>query len=342
MTQQLATRVAAVLVTLALAGCGGSAPSTSPVPTLEPTAVPTVAPTPTIAPSVAVTFPPLGGVTGRMVFAATAPTATSADLYVMNADGSGVTKLAGGVGGNEPAWSPDASLIAFVRGDGIWVMHADGSGAAQVHRTVGLVSEWPAWSPDGKQIAFVELPTCSPCSIGMTWAVNVMNADGTGVRHVADAANDDRPAWSPDGQSLAFDGGWNDPPDASNGLQTIRLDGTGQHQLTDGPDMSPAWSPDGRLAFLRGASTMEDGTIIFSLFIARTDGSGAQAVPLTFLPQPSLAWSSDGHWLAMAAASQLPIQQIGQWEIFVTQPDGNGAQKVTNTPNLAEGAPSWH
>jgi PKD repeat protein len=57
------------------------------------------------------------------------------ELAVMRADGSGVTRLGGGIVGWGPAWSPDGSLIAFTSYDnqqsefgiGIFTVHADGT-----------------------------------------------------------------------------------------------------------------------------------------------------------------------------------------------------------------------
>ena len=57
-----------------------------------------------------------------------------ADVYVINADGSGERRLTRKAGNHFfPAWSPDGQKIAFGRGDGphseqIYIMNADGSG----------------------------------------------------------------------------------------------------------------------------------------------------------------------------------------------------------------------
>lgn len=88
----------------------------------------------------------------------------------MNADGSDVTPLTDSpLTESEPAWSPDGSKLAFVRGydptdvltvnlsscadPKIYVMNADGSDAQE------LLPGWngtdPAWSPNGRQIALV-------------------------------------------------------------------------------------------------------------------------------------------------------------------------------------------
>lgn len=242
----LALSAAALIV----ASCAaGAAASPSALPSLRTTP----AATPTTVPSVAATATPLLAPTGRILFSAIAPTSAIASIYVMNADSSGVTKLTGTGGGNEPAWSPDGKRIAFVRDDGIWVMDADGSQAKQIHHDPAG-DEWPVWSPDGRQVAFLASPVCGPCDPGITWALSIINADGSGLRKIPDMSSPDRPAWSPDRQTLVFEGRMDDPQTAANGLQSIRLDGSGQRQLTTGPDSSPAFSPDGRLAFLRGAS----------------------------------------------------------------------------------------
>jgi Tol biopolymer transport system component len=56
------------------------------------------------------------------------------DMYVMNADGTGLTQLTDGLDAARPAWSPDGTRIVFVRdqGSSLVVMNADGSGSHEV------------------------------------------------------------------------------------------------------------------------------------------------------------------------------------------------------------------
>ena len=85
---------------------------------------------------------------------------TNGDLYVMNADGTEVTRLtnrtaSGGFAG-EPDWSPDGRRIAF-RGERgqIFTMNPDGSDHFDLGVTAGRD---PTWSPDGTRIALIACP----------------------------------------------------------------------------------------------------------------------------------------------------------------------------------------
>jgi len=126
------------------------------------------------------------------------------EIYVMNADGTGQTRLTNNpLPDLEPAWSPDGTKIAFVRGNpeswpsgfedwDIWVMNADGTGQTQLTSSIRHESG-PTWSPDGTKIAFTKgIPgEDEPCEI---W---VMNSDGSGQTALIGnpSWNDVWPAW---------------------------------------------------------------------------------------------------------------------------------------------------
>jgi dipeptidyl aminopeptidase/acylaminoacyl peptidase len=80
---------------------------------------------------------------------------TGQEIFVMNADGSGITPLTdNALVDGKPDWSPDGALIAFTSRVGdvgqVWVVRPDGGGA---HKLAD--GEGPAWNSDGTAIAYL-------------------------------------------------------------------------------------------------------------------------------------------------------------------------------------------
>jgi dipeptidyl aminopeptidase/acylaminoacyl peptidase len=81
------------------------------------------------------------------------------------------------------------------------------------------------------------------------WDIDVMNADGSGLRRLTrNAANDGGPAWSPDGNAIAFLRNWmtSRRPSFRTALYVMDADGRHQRRLIRDRAGPPSWSPDGR------------------------------------------------------------------------------------------------
>jgi Tol biopolymer transport system component len=60
------------------------------------------------------------------------------DLYIANADGSGVRRLTHervGVASHHPSWSPDGRSIAYMKGNSLWAIGVNGRGAHRITRS---------------------------------------------------------------------------------------------------------------------------------------------------------------------------------------------------------------
>jgi Tol biopolymer transport system component len=112
----------------------------------------------------------------------TFPTA-SAEVFVMDASGTGVTRLTyNQTDDRSPVFSPDGRYIAysgrFLAGataedflPQVWVMNADGRSARQVTACGGY---HPSWSPDGQTIVYTRYNTiCNIPENGVLWTVDL-------------------------------------------------------------------------------------------------------------------------------------------------------------------------
>jgi len=188
---------------------------------------------------------------------------------------------------SNPLWSPDGKWLSYSAGEddksGLWVAHADGSGATFLAPTRGTNSPLPeqgesvTWSPDNRQIAFVsstpgpETAEASGDPMVITRYLYKPTA-GEGLSHFNDnrrlhlfavdlsthqvrqltqGTNDEHSIdWSPDGKEILFVSNHEPNTDEFFNYDIFALkvaDGSVRRlTATEGLESAPRWSPDGK------------------------------------------------------------------------------------------------
>jgi len=179
-------------------------------------------------------------------------THTHFEVYVMNADGSGVRRMTfsntQGNGASSPHWSPDGRRILFADdlpsgNSALYVMDSDGSHLALLTSgadvAAGVQEVFPAWAPDGTRIALIRHP-----STGSSEMV-VRNLDGSHPVVVGEAFG--QPTWSPDGRRLAVH--VEDAATKTSRIEVLGADGSGATTVASVNEpavaTNAAWSHDG-------------------------------------------------------------------------------------------------
>src|SRR5882724_617030 len=236
----------------------------------------------------------------------------SMQIYLMNGDGSGVTRLTySGANDDFPRWSPNGTKILFQSDRDhpdtgymdIYVMNSDGSGVTRLTNDPnddGMAS----WSPDGSKIVFQSMRN------GVNYQVYSMNADGSNQANLSNSASSDgEPSSSPDGTKIVF--ATDRDHTGFDSIYVMNSDGSNQHAVTFSSsnleDTQPAWSPDGnKIAFV---STRDSTTETWQ----ETD--------------------DDGNYITKSA---LHINK----EVYVMNADGSGQTRLTIDP-ANDDSPSW-
>jgi TolB protein len=247
----------------------------------------------------------------------------NAEIYVMNADGSGVTRLTNtSADEGYPAWSPDGRTISFdsdrTGNFDIFAMNADGSNVRPLTRHPARdVSA--TWSPDGSKIVFM-----SDREPGGFDAYEAAPDPAAPAKRVTRTGSTWFPVFSPDGTALAFHVG----RDVHTLPAASRVEGTpagdDPRRLTTDPEngMYPSWSPDGkRIVFMSWRTGRTE------LFTMNADGSDQKKlVTLDKGDAVDPRWSPDGSKIAFV---HLPDGMNGRAAIICTvNADGTGLRRL--------------
>jgi Tol biopolymer transport system component len=160
-------------------------------------------------------------------------------VYIADSDGTHVRRISGDGYAALPSWSPDATRLAYVRGEpgapsiwNIWIQPLAGGGPQRVtHYRYGQT--WTAsWFPDGRRIAYSHEDELTILDLATGHAEHFATPVASRLVRT--------PAVSPDGSRVVFQV-------FRAGVWMLHVaDGSMECVLTDPTAEEFAWAPDGR------------------------------------------------------------------------------------------------
>lgn len=242
----------------------------------------------------------------------------NSEIYVVNPNGTGLTNLTSDTAEDyRPRFSPDGSLIAWTRGNRLWVMNADGSVPRQLGTLTVTATAAISWAPDSARIAV---------TAGNDIQVVSVAGGVTNLTNDSSSVLDSAPSWSPDGDLIAF----TSQSGSNSDIHTMTPTGDERTNRTvnAAADGQASWSPDStQFAFF----TERDGNseiYVMSLAGATTritNDSGTDRIP---------RWSPDGAKLAFTRTTPGPVSDIVTVNV-------DGSMEATFSPTTIAGQVSW-
>lgn len=253
----------------------------------------------------------------------------SSDIYTINFDGSGLTKVTNfGSVTLSPRWSPDGETIGFIS-------YKDGNPDLYFRRLLDYSTRKVSgfrglnllggWSPDGKKL----LLTLSKDGNEEIYEADL--SDRQLKRLTREHSIDVSPVWSPDGSRIAFVSNRSGSPQIfvmnSDGSRVRRLTYEGSYNT------SPAWSPGGgRIAY----EGMKGGR--FRIFTIGENGGGLTPIGPDAGDNESPSWSPDGRYLAFSqrgrGAGKIAVMNANGTNIRVLYESRSGCISPAWSPRL--------
>lgn len=267
----------------------------------------------------------------------------SCQVYIVNIDGSGLTRLTDEPGPNcVVCFSPDGTKIAYI-GDptgeddnyyDIYTMSPDGSNKQRLTYSGGAE---PAFSSDGSLISFVSDDN----------EIFLMNNDGSNSKQLTPIRWNEasrkillpkhRPIFSPDGKWVYFLSTVQSRDKVIREVYRIRLDGSDINRLshTDDDVVDYIISPDGQTIAFALFYVDQLGVRRSSIYTIRSDGSDRKQIAEGKGTNWMQSFSPDGKWIAFYSNRDGKSTDITRnWDIYLIRTDGSELVRLTDNNSL--------
>ena len=186
------------------------------------------------------------------------------DIFVMNADGTGITAVAATPADEtEPAWLPDGAGLAFTRDDALWAIDLAAKRERRVLPDFSRSHGLSDFASGGGLAAFTGKRL-------LGWDVFAADLARATATPLTDGGKSCRPRFSRDGKTIAY---VSSLADGKGDVFLMNPDGSGKVRLTarnDTVDYFPAWSPDDQDIVFCSSSEHSPKKGRWSLFLVKT------------------------------------------------------------------------
>lgn len=272
----------------------------------------------------------------------------SCQIYIVNIDGSGLTRLTDKPSPNGVSrFSPDGTKIAYLSDHptgeddnnyDIYTMSLDGSNK---QRLTYLGGTDPTFNNDGSLISFLS-------NDHIPYEISVMNSDGSNVKQLTHTHMDKasrtsprfirKPCFSPDGRWIYFLAILYSRDDSVREIHRINLDDSTIDQIshTNEDIVDYIISPDGKTIVLTSLYTDQKSGIMRSIvYTIGSDGSDQKQI----MESNGMNWigsfSPDSKWIVFCSNRDKKSTDVTRnWDIYLIRTDGSELVRLTDNDSL--------
>jgi Tol biopolymer transport system component len=242
------------------------------------------------------------------------------DIYIINADGTGRTRVTNTPAGEgAPSWSRDGKELLFSVGRDTAHLYAISPAGGAQHELATYLGNGASLSPDGKSMAYTsgKFPNA-------TSTISALDGSNAKTLTTIPAFNF---AWSPNGKQLAYT-----VLNAERKVEVwlVGADGSSPRRLmendaNEGGPQWPAWSPDGKRLAVQvgkyGQNPAENTAHIWVIDVATGARTKLAAHETPYLDE-TLSWIGN---------TRIAFQsnRTGRMEVWSMNADGTDAKQLT-------------